>query len=168
MRTLQAGGWPYTPGLKDACKAPVWRSANGVRAALLVGRATSETEERMLTERRKAYKRSSGPSRSSWWLVARNGGPLEVLTLDGGDTLPVFSGEGEADMFLWLRGARQHGWEAHESSAEELVFVLSGPRSSVGFVTLDPSTEIFDGHIDEGLLGLNREDFLEWIVSRSL
>lgn len=132
-----------------------------------VGRATREAEERMLIEQRRAYKRSSGLSRSSWWLVARNDGPLEVLTLDGGATLPVFSGEGEAEMFLWLREAREFGWEVHESSAEELTFVLSGPRSHVGLVALDPSTEIFDGQVAQSP-GLSREDFLEWIVSRSL
>ena len=123
----------------------------------------------MLTEESKARRRSRELLRSSWWLVARNDeGPLEVLTFDGGDTLPVFSGEGEAELFLWLRGAREHDWEAHESSAEELVFVLSGPGSSAGLVALDPSAEIFDGHVEESLLGLSREDFLEWIVSRSL
>ena len=122
----------------------------------------------MLTEQRKAYRRSSGPSRSSWWLVARNDdGPLEVLTLDGGDTLPVFSGEGEAELFLWLREAREYGWEVHESSAEDLASVLSGPRSRVGLVALDPSTEIFDAQVAQSP-GLSREDFLEWIVSRSL
>jgi hypothetical protein len=129
---------------------------------------SSRTEWRMVTEHKKAYKHSSGLSRSSWWLVARNGnGPLEVLTLDSGDTLPVFSGEGEAGLFLWLREARLRGWEVHESSAEELVFVLSGPCSRAGLVILDPSIEIFDGHAVESL-GLRREDFLEWIVSRSL
>lgn len=54
----------------------------------------------MLTGQREAYRRSSSLSRSFWWLVARNvNGPLEVLTLDGGDTLPVFSGEDEAELF---------------------------------------------------------------------
>ena len=119
-----------------------------------------------MTEQRKAYRWSGGLSRSSWWLVARNNdGPLEVFTLDGGGTLPVFSGEGEAELFLWLR--ETHGWEARESSAEELVFVLSGPSSRAGLVNLDPSTEIFDGQAAESP-GLSREDFLEWIVSRSL
>jgi hypothetical protein len=135
---------------------------------VLVGRATSSTERRMLTEQRKAYRWSGGLSRSSSWLVARNDdGPLEVFTLDRGDTLPVFSGEGEAELFLWLRGERQHGWEVHQSSAEELVFVLSGPCSHAGLVALDPSAEIFDGQAAE-FPGLGREDFLEWIVSRSL
>lgn len=103
--------------------------------------------------------------RSSWWLVARNDGPLEVLTLDGGDTLPVFSGEGEAELFTWLRQARD--WEIHEVSAEELVFVLSGPYSRAGLVALDPSVEIFDGRGAESL-GSSREEFVEWIVSRNL
>ena len=138
------------------------------RSDLLVGRARSSTEKRVLTEQRRAYRWSGGIARSSWWLVARNGdGPLEVFTLDGGDTLPVFSGEGEAELFLWLREERQHGWEVHQSSAEELVFVLSGPCSHAGLVALDPSAEIFDGQAAE-FPGLGREEFLEWIVSRSL
>jgi hypothetical protein len=119
-----------------------------------------------LTEQKKAHRWSDDLSRSSWWLVARNDdGALEVFTLGGGDTLPVFSGEGEAELFLWLREA--HGWKAHESSAEELVFVLSGPSSRAGLVALDPSVDIFDGRA-AGSLGLSREDFLEWIVYRSL
>ena len=57
----------------------------------------------MLTER--AYELLGTASRSSWWLLAKNGdGPLQVLTLDDGGTLPVFSGEGEAELFVWLRG----------------------------------------------------------------
>jgi hypothetical protein len=139
------------------------------RSDLLMGRAMNRMEHRVLTEQRKAYEWSGGLTRSSWWLVARNDeGPLEVFTLDGGDTLPVFSGEGEAGLFLWLREERHNGWELHESSAEELVFVLSGPCSRAGLVALDPSSEIFDGGVAEPPPGLSREDFLEWIVSRSL
>jgi hypothetical protein len=134
----------------------------------MVGRATSSTKWRVLTEQRRAYRWSGGLSRSSWWLVARNGeGPLEVFTLDGGETLPVFSGEGEAELFLWLREERAYGWEVHQSSAEELVFVLSGPCSRAGLVAIDPSAEIFDGQ-DVRVPGLDREGFLEWLVSRSL
>ncbi len=131
----------------------------------LVGRATSRTEKRVLTERRKAYEWSSALSRSPWWLVVRDDdSSFEVLTLDGGDTLPVFSGEGEAGLFLWLRGALEHGWEVHESRAEELVFLLSGPCSRAELVAIDPSVEILD---DENAR-LSREDFLEWIVSSGL
>ena len=118
----------------------------------------------MLTERRKAYKRSNSPMRSSWWLLVRdNDGSFEVLTLDGGDTLPVFSEEGE--LFSWLRQAR--GWEIHEVSAEDLVSVLCGSYSRVSLVALDPSVEIFDG-LGAVSLGSSREDFVEWVVSRSL
>jgi hypothetical protein len=125
------------------------------------------TENRVLTEQRRAYRWSGGLSRSSWWLVARNdGGPLEVFTLDDGDTLPVFSGEGEAELFLWLREEREHGWGVHQSFAEELVFVLSGPCSRVGLVALDPSIEIFEEQAAESP-GLGRDEFLEWVVSRS-
>jgi len=45
--------------------------------------------------------------------------------------------------------------------------VLSGPCSRAGLVVLDPSVEIFDARAP-GSLGSSREDFLEWIVSRSL
>jgi hypothetical protein len=94
--------------------------------------------------------------RSSWWLVVReDDGTVEVLTLDGGDTLPVFSGE------------QARGWEVHEVSAEDLVSVLSGPYSRVGLVALDPSVEILDGW-GARTLGSSREDFVEWVVSRSL
>ena len=134
---------------------------------LLGGRATSNTERRASTEQRRAYRWPGGLSRSSWWLVARNDGPLEVFTLDGGETLPVFSGEGEAELFLWLREEREHGWEVRQSSAEELVFALSGPCSHAGFVALDPSAEIFDGQ-EAGAPGLDREQFLECLVSRGL
>ena len=138
------------------------------RPDLPAGRATSSREKRVVTEQRRAYRWSGGLSRSSWWLVAKNdGGPVGVLTLDEGDTLPVFSGEGEAELFLWLRGEDQRGWGVHQSSAEELVFVLSGPLSHAGLVVLDPSTEIFDGR-DAELPGLGREVFLEWIVSKDL
>ncbi|HEY6582336.1 MAG TPA: hypothetical protein VIZ60_14560 [Rubrobacter sp.] len=121
-----------------------------------------------MTGQREAYRRSSSLSRSFWWLVARNvNGPLEVLTLDGGDTLPVFSGEDEAELFSWPKGARELGWEVHEASTEELASVLWGLYQGVGLVALDLSIEIFDGDNAE-LPGLNREDFLEWIIPRSL
>jgi hypothetical protein len=46
--------------------------------------------------------------------------------MDGGHTLPVFSGAGEAALFLWLREERELGRKVHQTSADELVFVLSG------------------------------------------
>lgn len=123
------------------------------------------TEREVLTE--VTLDSSDVVLRSSWWLVAKNGGdPLEVFALDAGDTLPVFSGEGEAELFLWLREAHEHGWEVRESSCGELVSVLSGPCSQARIVALDPSTEVLDGRA-AGRSGLSREDFLGWMISGS-
>ena len=123
------------------------------------------TEREVLTE---VTLESSGVGlRSSWWLVAKNGvGPFEVFVLDDGDTLPVFSGEGEAELFLWLREAHEHGWEVRESSCGELVSVLYGPCSQARLVALDPSTEILD-RWGAGYSGLGREAFLKWMISGS-
>ena len=79
---------------------------------------------------------------STWWLLAKNGKPrTEVLTVnsDGERTLPAFSSEGEAEMFLWFGGAFKHGWHVRETSAGELVSLLSGPYAGVRSVALDPS-----------------------------
>ena len=49
---------------------------------------------------------------SRWWLLAKDGGSgLEVLVVVHSDerALPVFSGEGEAEMFVWLGGAFEDG-----------------------------------------------------------
>lgn len=125
----------------------------------------SRTENRALIG--EVNRRSEGLSRSSWWLVAKNGGDqLEVFTLDDGSTLPVFSGEGEAELFLCLREAREHGWGIRKSSAGELVSVLYGSCSHAMLVALDPSMEMLDGWAAE-LMGLSRQDFLEWMVSGS-
>jgi hypothetical protein len=88
-----------------------------------------------------------------------------MLTLDGGATLPVFSGEGEAELFSWLREARERGWEVREVSAEELASVLWGHCPGVELVALDPSIKVFDG---ENVELLGRKDFLEWIIPMSL
>jgi hypothetical protein len=115
---------------------------------------THETRERM-----------GGRSRSSWWLIAKNGGgSLEVLTLEGGEMLPVFSGEGEAELFLWLKQAREDGWELHESSAEELASVLCGPCSRARLVALDPSVEMLGVGATE-LVSLSRSTFLGRVLS---
>lgn len=122
-------------------------------------------ERQVLTD--EAYRWSEGLSRSTWWLAAKKHGDwLEVLTLDGGDTLPVFSGEDEAGLFLWLRQACDRGWEVRKSSADELVSVLCGSCSHARLVVLDPTVEILDGK-DTKFSGLSREDFVGWMTSGS-
>ena len=86
------------------------------------------------------------------WLIVRDdvgdeGGTPEVLTLgaEGGagrgeKTLPVFSFEEEALLFLRLSGLAD-GWRASMSGIADLASVLAGPCSDAGRVALDPIPE---------------------------
>ena len=102
---------------------------------------------------------------SRWWLLVRGGGSgMEVFVVDrGGErAVPVFSGEGEAEMFVWLGGAFEDGWWVRESSAGELVSLLYGPCAGVGSVALDPSPGMEAEML--GLLSVNRGRFVGRIV----
>ena len=108
------------------------------------------------------------PGPVSYWLIAeKQDKRIEVLTLhtDGTqETLPVFSSEEEAEIFLRFGGVTG-GWRARESSAGELVSVLYGPCAGVRKVALDPSPEMVnEGTV--GLVSLLRESFLGLIMVR--
>ena len=108
------------------------------------------------------------PGPVSYWLIAeRQDKRIEVLTLhtDGTqETLPVFSSEEEAEIFLGFGGVTG-GWRARESNAGELVSVLYGPCAGVSKVALDPSPEMVnEGTV--GLVSLLRESFLGLIMVR--
>ena len=108
------------------------------------------------------------PGPVSYWLIAeRQDKRIEVLTLhtDGTqETLPVFSSEEEAEIFLRFGGVTG-GWRARESSTGELVSVLYGPCAGVRKVALDPSPEMVnEGTV--GLVSLLRESFLGLIMVR--
>ena len=65
---------------------------------------------------------------------------MEVLTANlarGGEALPVFSLEDEANAFVGL-GDFGDGWRARETAGGELVSVLCGPCAGVERVVLDP------------------------------
>jgi hypothetical protein len=113
---------------------------------------------------RLAPRRCSG---ATWWLVAKDG-PLrtEMLTVNcgGGRTLPVFSGEGEAEMFVWLEGAFEDGWRVRETSTGELVSILCGPCASVRSVALDPSPKMVKAEMI-GIVIVARKRFLDRIVA---
>ena len=97
--------------------------------------------------------------------MAKHGGSgMEVLVVDHGDerALPVFSGEGEAEMFVWLGGAFEDGWRVRESSSGELVSILYGPCAGVGSVALDPLPEIEAEMLE--LISVNRARFVGRIV----
>jgi hypothetical protein len=102
---------------------------------------------------------------SKWWLLAKseNRGAEVLLSDSGGEhALPVFSGEGEAEMFVWLGGAFEDGWRVRETSVGELVSILYGLCAGVRRVALDPSPLIAPETI--GLVSVSREWFVNWIV----
>jgi hypothetical protein len=105
--------------------------------------------------------------RKGWWLIARNGDDrLEVLTFDlsGEQTLPVFSFEEEARVFLWLGGADAGGWQPRRTGPGELVSMLYGPFSGTSSVALDPLPGmVTDGTV--GLVSVDRERFVNRILA---
>src|SRR5918994_7993205 len=80
------------------------------------------------------------PDPVSYWLIAeKRNNRLEALTIRTGcgqETLPIFSSEEETELFLRFGGVAG-GWRARQSSAGELVSVLSGPWAGVKKVALD-------------------------------
>jgi hypothetical protein len=121
-----------------------------------------------MTEDRKAQQNRWPPVRrpaSKWWLLAKSencGAEMLLADCGGEQALPVFSGEGEAEMFVWLGGAFEDDWRVRETSAGELVSILYGPCAGVGRVALDPSPEMPPETIR--LVSLSRERFASWIV----
>jgi hypothetical protein len=113
----------------------------------------------------RTYEWKGSPLRFPWWLIAKGAtDDIEVFTLDGGSILPIFSGEDEAEMYLWFKRAGEGGWEVRRSSSEELTSVLYGPCSGAGSVVLDPSPEIID-RPSARLVNLDRRRFLGWMAS---
>jgi hypothetical protein len=121
-------------------------------------------EEKVRPTRWSAAKRSA----SVWWTLVKDedfGAGVLVEGCDGERILPVFSGEDEAEMFVWLGGAFEDGWRVRETSAGELVSMLYGPCAHVRRVALDPSPEMPGmGAVD--LVSVTRERFLSWIADR--
>ena len=107
-------------------------------------------------------------SGSAYWLIVNNeNGRIEIL-IDGlagkgKEALPVFSHEEETEMFLSLSEAKDDRWRARESTAEELISVLSGPRAGVKEVALDPLPEMV-AQRTLGLVSLSRERFMDLLL----
>lgn len=97
------------------------------------------------------------------WLIAKAAdGALEPFLIDGGETLPVFSFEEEARIFLWLAGLGER-WITRPSGCGELVSVLYGPCARVRSVALDPLPGMVgDGTI--GLVSLDRNRFIDYLM----
>ena len=108
---------------------------------------------------------ANGPA-SIWWVLAKEGPPWAeflVARSAGGPSLPVFSGEGEAEMFVWLGGAFEDGWWIRETTTGELISVLYGPCAEVGLVALDPSPRMTPDEILAG--SVSRKRFLGWVLN---
>jgi hypothetical protein len=90
------------------------------------------------------------------------GAGVLLANCDSEHALPVFSGEGEAEMFVWLGGAFEDGWQVRETSSGELVSILYGPCAGVGRVALDPPPEMTAETIR--LVSLSRERFVSWVL----
>lgn len=112
-----------------------------------------------------------GPGRRlvlAYWTIVRNvNGRMEVFTAllaDGGEALPIFSYEQEAELFLGFQAAGS-GWRVRESTAGELISVLCGPCASATEVSLDPLPEmVAEGAL--GLVNLSRERFVNLVLTR--
>jgi hypothetical protein len=101
---------------------------------------------------------------SKWWLLAKEANlGAGVLLVGCGDeqALPIFSGEDEAEMYVWLRGAFEDGWRVRETSAGEIVSILYGPCAGVGRVALDPSPVMA---AEARPNSVSRDRFVGWIV----
>ena len=115
--------------------------------------------------KRTAGSASWRPQGLVYWLIARNEHRrIEVFTLDCKKTLPVFSHEEEAEMFLRLEGVGE-GWRVNESRGGELVSMLYGPCMDVKEVALDPLPEMV-AERTVGLVSLDRERFIRGIMAR--
>src|SRR5918994_4031713 len=105
--------------------------------------------------------------RSKWWMLAKAdnlGADVLLADCDGEQALPVFSGEGEAEMFASLGGVVGDDWRVRETSGGELVSILFGPCAGVGRIALDPSP-VMVGIGAVSLVSVTRERFLSWILN---
>ena len=101
-----------------------------------------------------------------WLLVAEEDG--RVLTV-GGDRAPaVFSGEGEAELFLHLEVGGD-GRRIIRTSPRELASLLCGPSfAGARRVALDPSPEMLAGELPVSLISVGKHRFLERFAERDL
>jgi hypothetical protein len=126
----------------------------------------TETELRGTT--RTAERQRRQPPGSAYWLISRAANSrVEVLTLEheGEETLPVFSYEEEAEMFLRF-GNTGGGWRTTESRAGGLISVLYGPCARVKRVALDPLPEMIS-EMTVDLVSLPRRRFVERVLTET-
>ncbi len=109
--------------------------------------------------------RSAVVRRPLWLIAKHENDRMVVLTIErgsDGETLPIFSHEEEAKVFLRL-GAPGIAWEVRETTGEELISVLCGPCADVKKVALDP-LPVVGGEMMVDLVSLGRENFVRNLV----
>jgi hypothetical protein len=107
-------------------------------------------------------------SKPYWLIVRQDVGRTKVLTTglpSGEETLPVFSFEDEAKMFLELEAF--DGWRVGETTAGELTSILFGPCAGVPRVALDPLPGPGAAAL-AGLVSMEREAFVESLLNTQL
>ena len=102
-----------------------------------------------------------------FWLISRHRGRRaeELLTVAGGEALPVFSFEEEAEMFLRLGECVAGSWQVRPATSGELVSLLYGPCAGVRKVALDPPPEAC-GEAWLAFVSLGRTDFLRTLADK--
>ena len=105
-------------------------------------------------------------ARTMYWAIARhkhNRLDLFEARIGGGNVLPVFSSEEQAEAFLLSRTAGE--WETRPTGVGELISLLSDPYRHTTRVVLDPSPEA----MDETVLvpaGVGQQVFLDSLLGR--
>lgn len=105
--------------------------------------------------------------RPLWIITSYEDNRMDALTLgadlDGG-FLAVFSFEEEAEAFLWLLGddEKKKGWQSEQTTAGELVSVLSGPCADVKRMVLDP-LPLPLGRAMPPVVSVKRDAFLRYL-----
>jgi hypothetical protein len=103
----------------------------------------------------------------SYWLIVKHESQMEVLTIrdtDQEETLPIFSFEEEARLFLEC-GASKSGWGVRRTSPGELTSVLFGSCANVERVALDPVPEMDAGMLMD-LMCIGRKEFVQLLLRK--
>jgi hypothetical protein len=117
----------------------------------------------MRRKQRRQWPPRRGPRSRYWFIVKNEYGRVEVLSIDlnGQEAMPIFSFREEAEMFI--RFEAWGDWSVRETSAGELISLLSGPYSDVKMVALDRLPEICDKGM-RCLVSVGRKDFARTLL----
>lgn len=108
--------------------------------------------------------RANNSHRTDFWLILSDEDG-RMLVMGDEASLAVFSGEGEAELFLrW--GMAGDGWKVRRAASGELASLLDGGRSEAGSILLDPSPEMFAQRMT-ALVRVRKDRFVENILKRS-